>query len=296
MVSGERERILPRRTGRGVAFADLGRGPALLAVHGGPGTDHRLFRPYLDPLADDVRLVFFDLPGHGESGPMEDESLSSMAASIEDVRTALETETVALLGSSYGGFLALTYALAHPGAVAALVLVGTSASHGFRDESIKVAERRATPEMLGSLQRLWDGSLASNAAFERAWRDIFPLYFHRLPPAEIDALARRCSYTLETRRRILPTLQQYDLRERLGEIEVPVLVITGRHDWITSLRQAEELVAGLPRGELVIFEKSGHYPFIEEQGRFLAVVREWLAMRLADSARSGDEAEPSEEG
>lgn len=296
MLTGERERILPRSTSRGIAFADHGRGPALLAVHGGPGTDHGLFRPYLDPLAEDVRLVFFDLPGHGESSSMEDENLSSMSASIDDVRTALEVETVALLGSSYGGFLALTYALAHPGTVAALVLVGTSPSHGFRDESIKVAEQRATPEMLKSLHRLWDGSLSSDAAFAWAWKDILPLYFHQLPSAEVDALARRCSYTLETRRRILPTLQGYDLRDRLTEIDAPVLVITGRHDWITSLRQAEELVAGLRHGELVIFEDSGHYPFIEEQGRFLTVVREWLAIHLPDSARSRDKPESVQEG
>ncbi len=69
---------------------------------------------------------------------------------------------------------------------------------------------------------------------------------------------------------------------------------TGRHDWITSVRQAEELVAGLRWGELVIFENSGHYPFIEEQDRFLTVVRDWLARHLPDSARSGDEAEPTD--
>ena len=52
----------------------------------------------------------------------------------------------------------------------------------------------------------------------RAWRDIFPLYFHRLPLADVDALARRSRYRLDTRRRILPTLQRYDLRERLPEL------------------------------------------------------------------------------
>jgi proline iminopeptidase len=276
MQTGAPSLLLPLSTGRGIAYASAGRGPTLLAVHGGPGMDHGFFRPFLDPLADDLRLVFFDLPGHGQSGPLADERLSAMAESIEDVRTALGAPTIALLGSSYGGFLALTYALAHPGAVSALVLVDTSASFGFRQESLEIAERRATPAMLASLRRLWDGSLADDAAFARAWRDIFPLYFHRLPPAEIDALARQCSYSLATRRRILPTLQSYDLRDRLGEIEAPALVIVGRHDWITSVRQAEELVAGLRRAELVVFEESGHYPFIEEQGWFLSVVREWL--------------------
>lgn len=280
MVAGTPGPLLSASTSRGIAFAERGRGSALLAVHGGPGTDHRLFRPFLDPLAEHLRLVFFDLPGHGESGPMEDPSLSSIAGSIDDVRIALEAEAVALLGSSYGGFLALTYALDHPRAVSALVLVGAAASHGFREESINVAKQRATPAMLASLHRLWDGSLPTDAAFQRAWRDIFPLYFHGLPDAEVDMLAQRCSYSLETRLRILPTLQRYDLRERLSEIDAPVLVVVGRHDWITSVRQAEELTAGLRRAELVVFEESGHYPFIEEQERFLAVVGAWLAAHL----------------
>ncbi len=207
-----------------------------------------------------------------------------MAGVIDDVRTTLGIGAIALLGSSYGGFLTLTYVLAHPDAVSALVLVGTSASHGFREESLQVAARRGTPTMLASLHRLWDGSLTSDAEFQRAWQDILPLYFHQLPKTEIDALAHRCSYTLETRQRILPTLQHYDLRARLSEIAVPALVVVGRHDWITSVRQAEDLVAGLKRGELVIFEESGHYPFIEERNRFLAVVRDWLAQHVRGEA------------
>ena len=118
----------------------------------------------------------------------------------------------------------------------------------------------------------------------------------RLPLAEIDALAGRCSYKLETRRRILPTLQHYDLRQRLSEVEVPVLMITGRHDWSTSVRQAVELVARLPHGLLVIFEDSGHCPFIEEATRFLDVVRAWLAVHLSDPTPTGGVAESTRGG
>lgn len=282
---------LPKTTARGLAYDDRGHGPTLVTVHGGPGTDHRLFRPFLDPLAADLRLVSFDLPGHGRSRPADDDGLASMAEAIDEVRTAVGADSIALLGSSYGGFLSLTYALAHPGAVTALVLVDTSASYGFREESLRVAERRGTAAMLAALRRLWDGSLTSDAEFRRAWREILPLYFHRLPRAEIDALADRTSYTLETRRRILPTLQRYDVRDRLGEIGVPALVVVGRHDWITSVGQSEELAAGLPRGELIVFEESGHYPFIEEPDRFLAVIRDWLARHVRGVA--GETAERS---
>ncbi|CAA9570987.1 MAG: hypothetical protein AVDCRST_MAG19-2772 [uncultured Thermomicrobiales bacterium] len=91
-------------------------------------------------------------------------------------------------------------------------------------------------ERRGLCRRPSPGTTASDAAFRRVWRDISPLSFERLPDGEVDALAQRCSYSLETRRRILPTLRRYDVRDRLGEIEAPVLVVVGRHAWITPVR------------------------------------------------------------
>lgn len=192
------------------------------------------------------------------------------------VRAALGVETIALLGSSYGGFLCLTYALAHPDRVTGLILVDTAASYGFRAESLAVAQRRGTPAMLAALNQLWEDGLADNDAFQTAWRAIVPLYFHRLGGGEITNLADRSSYSLATRRRILPALRHYDLRHRLREIDAPALVVAGRYDWITAVSQAEELARGLPHARLAVFEQSGHYPFIEETERFLATARAWL--------------------
>jgi len=223
-----------------------------------------------------MQVVYFDLPGHGQSRAPADYSLEAMAGAIEDVRRALDVEQVSLLGSSYGGFLSLIYALRHPESIASLMLVDTSASYGFRQESLETARQRGTPAMLRALERLWDGSLDSDDAFHACWREILPLYFHRLPLATIEQIADGSSYRLETRKHILPTFQQYDVRHRLCDIHAPALVIAGRHDWITSVAQAEELAAGIPNSDLVVFEQSGHYPFIEERAAFLQQVRTWL--------------------
>jgi proline iminopeptidase len=66
------------------------------------------------------------------------------------------------------------------------------------------------------------------------------------------------------------------VRERLGEISAPALVVVGRHDWITSVGQAEALASGLPNARLVVFEQSGHMPFVDEPEEFRRVVSDWL--------------------
>ena len=267
----------PLRTASGIAYWTIGTGPAVVTVHGAPGTDHSFFRPWLDPLADGRTVVYFDLPGHGLSAASSDYSLDGMAESIEDVRVAIGAEQITLLGSSYGGFLSLTYALRHQDSIQALVLVDTSASYGFRDESLETATRRGTPGMLEALERLWNGSLQRDSDFHRDWREILPLYFHQLPVERVREIADEATYRLDTRKAILPTLLDYDVRQELAAIQVPTLVVAGRHDWITSIAHAHALASGIPHSDLMIFEESGHYPFIDETEHFLQVVEGWLA-------------------
>jgi proline iminopeptidase len=272
----------PDRTPSGIAYWSIGSGdPTIITVHGAPGTDHTFFRPYLNPLAGRQTLVYFDLPGHGDSLPANNYSLHAMAESIEDVRMAIGAMRVTLLGSSYGGFLSLLYALQHQDRLQSLVLVDTSASYGFREESLETAKQRGTPTMLEALDRLWNGSLQTDSDFHRNFREILPLYFHHVRPEVVRKIADAATYRLDTRKCILPTLPDYDVRKELESIRCPTLVIAGRHDWITSVAQAEALARGIPRSDLMIFEDSGHYPFIDEANHFLQVVEDWLARRDA---------------
>jgi proline iminopeptidase len=248
----------------------------ILAVHGGPGTDHRLFRPELDRLGEFARVVYFDLPGHGRSPAPRDFRLETVAESLEKARVAAGAERVNVLGSSYGGFLSLAYALAYPQRVARLILVDTSSSSSFRARSVAIARQRASKTMLAAFERLWSDALVDDDDFRANWRTLFPLYFARAAPDEVDAYAARTSYNLATRRAILPALAEYDLRSRLASLRMPALVIVGAHDWITPPEEARELTAALPSARLVVFESSGHYPFLEEEERFARVVEAFL--------------------
>jgi proline iminopeptidase len=279
------ETALRERAPGGMAYDIIGdAGPYLLAVHGGPGMDHVSFRPWLDFLAERVRLVYLDLPGHGQSAPPADYSLGAMADALDELRAHLGVEHVLALGASYGGFVSLVYALRHPRRVAGLLLVDTAPSYGFRAESLDVARRRGTPEMLAALDRLWNDTLGSDADFRRDWTTILPLYFHSAPLEEIRRLAGATTYRLATRKAVLPTFRDYDVRERLGEISAPALVVVGRHDWITSVGQAEALASGLPNARLVVFEQSGHMPFVDQPEEFRRVVSDWLGARAAAAA------------
>jgi pimeloyl-ACP methyl ester carboxylesterase len=73
----------------------------------------------------------------------------------------------------------------------------------------------------------------------------------------------------------------YDVRPRLAEITTPTLVLGGRHDWVTPYGESEIIAAGIPNSELVIFEESGHLPFVEEPDRFMQVVRRFMGFDQA---------------
>jgi proline iminopeptidase len=135
-----------------------------------------------------------------------------MAMAIDDVRVTLGIDRVSLIGSSYGGFLSLLYAHRNPDSVASLILADTSASYGFRQESLAMAKQRGTPSMLRALEHLWNGSLESDEDFHADWREILPLCFYQFPREAIERIADHSSYRLETRKQILPSLRDYDLR------------------------------------------------------------------------------------
>src|SRR5271165_3491006 len=97
-----------------IYFKAFGTGSPLVIVHGGPGADHTYFLPWLLPLARTHRLIFIDERGSGHSQRLQDTSLytvEAMVEDVEDVRVALSLGKISLLGHSYGGVLAEAYAL-----------------------------------------------------------------------------------------------------------------------------------------------------------------------------------------
>lgn len=262
--------------------ATQGHGPPVLVMHGGLGVDHTYFRPWLDRLADNVTLVYYDHRGNGRSArpDLTEVDHGTWVADADALRATLGHERIVVLGHSYGGFLALEYALAHPERVEGLVLIGTSATMRHWDVvHANLATHDPTPEQLRAFE---DRPFSDDGEMAATLSALLPVYFHR-PDDSVLGELRQMVVSVEASVAGGRCLADYDLRGELGNIDVPALVLGGRHDFIMPPQHtAVPLAAGLPRSELVVFEDSGHFPFIEETDHFTEVVAGWLARLHGD--------------
>jgi len=140
------------------------------------------------------------------------------------------------------------------------------------------AQSRGTPEQVQAVIAGLSAPVADDASLQQLLTTILPLYFNTYDPEVGKQMDDAIQYSAQGFNQgmgvCLPT---FNVLSRLGEITVPTLVMAGRHDWITPPAQgAERLHAGLPNSKLVIFEESGHFPFIEEHDKFVTTVRDWL--------------------
>jgi len=265
---------------------EVGNGLPCLVMHGGLGVDHSQFREALDPLGDVLRLVYYDHRGNGRSGrpPIETLTLEQLAADADALRAHLGLEKVAVLGHSYGGCVALQYALRYPRHLSHLLLIGTTAAWDYTDEIIAELRRRASSaEVLAAFLDV----AADDAGFARDQKLVAAaLGFHTFDPQRVERLFSATIWSARVCARSRELMPDCDVVSRLGEIDVPALILTGRHDFFCPPSQAERMRRGIRGSESIIFEQSGHYPFVEEAGAFREAVRAWLARGATASSAS----------
>ena len=241
----------------------------LLALHGGPG-GCRLPLEALAPLGGQRRVVLFDQLGSGESSRPDDPQLwtvETFVEQVQSVRDALGLERIHLFGSSWGGMLALEFAFTKPPGLESLILNSTPTS----------APRWAV-ETLRLHAELPPGLDDKQAEDEFKRRHICRLD----PEPEVLALARAQFGTqvYETmwgpnEFTVTGTLKEWDVIARLGELDVPTLITSGRHDECTPVL-VQPLAEGIPGAEWALFEESAHMPYLEEPELYLEVVGAFL--------------------
>lgn len=257
-------------------YREVGHGLPCLVMHGGLGFDHTHLRPWVDQLSDAMRLIYYDHRGNGRSGRPALDTLSyeRFSADAEALRDHLGLGNICVMGFSAGGAIALHYALAYPRHLSHLILVGTHAAWDYGDElAANIARKEPTPEMRAAFDA---EPPASDAEFARMVETIMPLYFHRPDPAASRRFLEDVIWSASAYARYAEILESYDVVARLGEITASTLVIVGQHDSITPPVEAERLQQGIPNSELVVFERSGHMPYVEETDAFASLVRDWL--------------------
>jgi len=257
-----------------------GRGEPLVALHGGPGLDHRELRPYLDPLGDVARVVYLDQRGQGRSERVAPETCTTdrMIDDVEGLRRHLGAERVAVLGHSFGGFIALGYAERYPERVSRLVLSCTAPSHEMAVEAAANVEQYATPEQRAALES--EGGMETDEQMCDILRAELPYYFHRYDDSIRAEAERWIDETIYSARMSSwwsgNEFPHYDLRPGLGRVAAPALIIAGQHDRVCSLAQAEIMHKGIAGSHLTVMEYSAHSPYLEEPDAYLWTVRQFL--------------------
>lgn len=253
----------------------------MFVLHGGLGWDHTYLRSGVDPLGDTLALRYFDLLGNGRSADPEDwdgVDHATWVEQIEDQRVRSGHDRIFLFGHSYGGFLAMEYALRHPDRVLGLVLCATLSDLSGVPAALERARQRAPAALYETLVQGLSRPCVEDEALAQLTRTILPLYFARPPAAALLAPFEQIRFRARAYdRAMFHCLPGYDVTDRLTDVAVPALVMAGRDDWLAPPAEgAERIGAALPDATVAIFEQSGHFPFLEEPAAFLRTVRDWI--------------------
>jgi pimeloyl-ACP methyl ester carboxylesterase len=249
----------------------------VVLIHGTSASLHT-WDAWTDGLSADRRVLRFDLPAFGLTGPAPDNDYSAerYAAFVLKVMDARGIERAVLAGNSLGGQIAMETALLAPSRVAALVLVD-SAGYPFEPESMPLGFRLAQiPAMAPLMDRLLPRSM-----IESSVRNVYGD-----PSLVTDELVERY-YQLTLRegnrralaQRFSQTTSRKDARQRAATLSMPTLLIWGKEDRLIPPHIGELMDQDIPDSDLVMLDGVGHVPHEEAPEKTLAAVRAFLVSR-----------------
>ncbi|MCA1036655.1 MULTISPECIES: alpha/beta fold hydrolase [Bacillus] len=254
-------------------------GDPIFFIHGAPGLgDCRGDIKAFSPLGDKYKLIFMDMRGSGRSEGNPPFTHEQWTADIEEMRKTLIGGPIKILGGSYGGFLALEYAIRYPENVTHVLLRDTAANSEFDHLSVNQALESDLPGINEEgIRRLFDGKVESNKELKEMFTAIQPLYTVEFDEEAVKERMESIYYRYETHNFAFQyNKPDFNLVPHLQNIIVPTLVTVGRHDWITPVICSELIAKEVPNSHLKIFENSGHSPQHEENEKYLTLVRDFL--------------------
>jgi proline-specific peptidase len=261
----------------------MGQGYPLVLMHGGPGADLYTLMAF-KPCADQFTLVFYDHRCNGRSAGADVTSMTmeNLTADADALRQALGFEKWAVLGHSFGGYVAMEYALRYPQNLSHLLLVDTGGDNRWAQEKApeELAKRGFNPEMVDLTRRYFNGQIEPNEMFP----SLMKLSKAYNPYTKLSQLPQMLFWGLQSK--LQPEtfiyseshfLKGWTIMDRLGEIKVPTLVMSGRQDFIYPPEHQEQLAAGIPNARLVLIDRAGHNPHDEQPAKTLKAVRDFIA-------------------
>jgi pimeloyl-ACP methyl ester carboxylesterase len=249
--------------------------PTVVLLHGGPGFDHSNFKPDFSRLAEIAQVVYLDHRGNGRSDP-GDPAKWNLPQWGDDVRSfceALEIERPIVMGVSFGGMVAMSYATRHPGHPAKLVLSSTAAQIR-QDRSLAMFERLGGAEVREAAREFFENP--GPATLPDFQKKCFPVYTRTpMGPEFTKRAVTNFDLTYEFFRN---ESHSYNFFPTLGRIKCPTLIAAGALDPITPVADSRDIAAAIAPGlaRLEVFENAGHGAHRDEPDRFFKVLNEFI--------------------
>jgi pimeloyl-ACP methyl ester carboxylesterase len=265
---------------------ELGDGFPLIVLHGGPGMDHTMFRPYLDPLAEDFRVLYVDQRGQGRSERVDPAALTLevFARDVSLLAEALGLDEYAVLGHSFGAIVTTWHAV-NLGTAAAYVISGGG------DSSDKLlADVEASLQAMGEagipIADSWEQekTVETDEELKELLRVQMPFHFAGDPPAGYGDETVGTPGVLRHFANV--GYGDFDFTPDLGRVEKPTLLVVGEKDRTTTTRAARVLHDGIAGSELFVVPGAGHMSLVEAQDEYLEAVRGFLRRYSSDRSSS----------
>jgi proline iminopeptidase len=258
----------------------------ILGLHGGPGATHDYMRPLTDLARSGYRVVLYDQLGCGRSELPKDIALFTVERAVEDVeevRQALDLGKINLVGSSWGGMLAIAYALKYQKNLKSIVTIGGLANVPLATTEMQRMKSQLPTDVFEVLKKYEELGDYENPEYQKAVEVFYRRHFCRLEewPKELlysfEHLSKPVYHTMNGPNEfsIIGNIRYWDVTNQLHRIRVPTLVTGGRYDEV-SPKVARSIHRGIRRSKLAIFAKSSHLPLWEERQKFITVVRDFL--------------------
>ena len=251
-----------------LAWRERGRGAPVVFLHG-LGGSRTSWEPQLAGLSAGFRCIAWDMPGYGASAPIQPLTFAGIADAVARLLDKAGVDRAHLVGESFGGMHALHAALRYPDRISRLVLANTSPAFGADGTDADAWRRpRLAPLDAGLTPADIAADVLTSIAGPGLGADMLAMRvagFARVPAAGLRA-AIEC-------------LPSHDVRDLLGDITAPALVIAGELDAETPVAYSRVLFRGLPDAELVVLDGVGHLAVSEVPRTFNRLVRDFLGRR-----------------
>ena len=267
------------------SFGEPSKG-TVLCLHGGPGATHDYMLSLTDLTEFGYRVIFYDQLGCGKSDVPKNTALFTVERAVEEVeimRKALKLAKINLVGSSWGGMLAIAYALQYQKNLKSMVTIGGLASVPRTTAEMQKMKSQLPDDVQAVMRKYEETGDYENPEYLKAVEVFYRKHLCRLNewPKELvyslDHISKPVYLTMNGPNEftIIGNIRYWDVTHLLHKIHVPTLITGGRFDEVSPV-EARSIHRGIKGSRLVTFQKSSHLPMWEERERFMTVVRKFL--------------------